>query len=183
MTAMDGKDDLKPIIEALIFVSDVPLSEAKLKEIVGNGLDGPQIRSCVAALNDEYRKEGRSFEIIRVAQGYQMVTRKEYGDWASRLYKGRSRTRLSRAALETVAIIAYRQPIIRAGIEAIRGVGVDGVLATLLERNLIRIAGRQPGLGRPLLYATSREFLRYFGLDRIEDLPTLKEVVRPDASQ
>lgn len=131
----------------------------------------------VEELNRVYEKNHHSFRIISGAGGYRFATLPEFGPWVKRLVMGSGRIRLSRASLETISVIAYRQPISRAEIEAIRGVDVSGVLRLLLDRRLIGIQGKSPGAGRALLYVTTQEFLRHLGLNSLEDLPPLKEWV------
>lgn len=176
------QEQIKRIIEAVLFVSDKPVSISQFKQIFDNS-DGRLMRTCVEQLQQEYQQENRSFQIVEVAGGFQMATRPEYSSWLKKLYKSRTSTKLSRAALETLAIIAYRQPIIRSEIEAIRGVNVEGVLATLLERGLIKIAGRKDIIGRPLIYATTKEFLEYFGLNSLKELPQLQEFKEEDIAR
>ncbi|MCK4248735.1 MAG: SMC-Scp complex subunit ScpB [Candidatus Omnitrophica bacterium] len=176
------REQIKSIIEAVLFVSDKPVSVGQLKEIV-DSLDGPMMRQCVEQLQSEYEKSNRSFQIVEVAGGFQMTTGPEYGQWLKKLYKSRTSNKLSQPALETLAIVAYRQPIIRSEIELIRGVNVDGVLATLLERGVVKIAGRRDVIGRPLIYATTREFLEYFGLNSLKELPQLKEFKEEDIAR
>lgn len=166
---------IKPIIEALLFASDSPVSIERMRSIV-EGVGARQIEEIIDQLNDEYERKERCFHIIEVAGGYQFATHPQYAPWIKRLYRGRRLPRLSPAALETLAIVAFKEPIIRAEIEAIRGVNVEGVLKTLLERNLITVVGREESPGRPLLYATTQEFLIYFGLNSISDLPKPKEL-------
>ena len=168
------------IIEAMLFSSDTALTLNDLSAIL-DGMATRTIERHVEELNAFYDRENRSFRISVVAGGFQMVTRPEYARWIKRLYRGRIPSRLTQASLECLAIVAYRQPISRTEIEAIRGVNVDGVMRTLLDRNLIRIAGRGEGVGRPILYATTDEFLRYFGLNKLADMPKvdeLKEILR-----
>jgi segregation and condensation protein B len=141
-------------------------------------LDGhskAQIVSHLEALQERCRQADRGVMLIQVAEGYRLVTKPELATWIQRL-QGARPARLSRAALETLAIIAYRQPITKPEIEAIRGVTIDGVLKTLVERDLIRILGRKAEVGRPILYGTSRQFLEYFGFKDLSELPTLKEI-------
>jgi segregation and condensation protein B len=167
--------DQENIIEALLFASDHPLSLRQLMTLVGNV--GPSdLRKVLSGLRQRYDQHGHSFQIIEIAGGYQLCTRPRYSPWIKKLYHSRSNARLSRPALETLAIIAYQQPIVRTEIEAIRGVNIEGVLQTLLQRNLITIRGRKKAPGRPLLYGTTDEFLRYFGLNKITDLPSREEL-------
>ena len=169
------KDNLHRIVEALLFASDVPLSVEKMKEI----LDGPgikQIRNALQRLEESYDNSGSAIKLVELAGGYQLVSREEYVQFIQKMYRGRSSPRLTQRALETLAIIAYKQPITKQEMEAIRGVNVDGVVKTLLERNLVKIEGRQKAPGNPLLYGTSKFFLQYFGLNSLADLPKLKEI-------
>ncbi len=139
-------------------------------------LDLDVIRQAVGLLNDSYNESGRSFHIVEIAGGYQFATKPSVSMYVSRLYKERSRRRLSSAALETLAIVAYKQPVSKADIENIRGVNCDEVLKSLLEKNLVTITGRAETVGRPLLYGTTDEFLRQFGLPSMKDLPKPREI-------
>jgi segregation and condensation protein B len=162
-------------IEALLFASDAPISVGRLSSITGES-STKTIKEAVAELEEFYRSCNRSFGIVEVAGGYQVATLPEFASTVSLLFKSRRKARLSQAALETLAIIAYRQPISRAGVEAIRGVNCDGVLSTLTERELIVISGRGEGLGRPFLYSTTARFLEYLGLKDIRDIPDMEEL-------
>jgi segregation and condensation protein B len=139
--------------------------------------DSPQLTNLIPKLQDKFVMENRPLEIQEVAGGYQITTRAEYETWVRRLLNKSGKLTLSQAALETLAIIAYKQPVNRFEIEAVRGVDCSGVLKTVLDRNLIKIKGRDEGPGRPLLYATTDTFLEYFGLNRISDMPKLKEII------
>jgi len=172
------KNEAKRIIEAILFVSDKPVSIATLKEVLRD-IEPTEIRSCMEELNSEYNSSGRSFSIREIAGGFQMLTDPVYSTWISSLYK-KPADRMTVPALETLAIIAYKQPLTRSDIEAIRGVNVDGVLHTLEERSLIKTRGRVDGPGRPMLYGTTNEFLQHFGLKSLEDLPKLKEFQESD---
>lgn len=163
------------IVESLLFASDRPLSVRELKVLMED-VDAKEIEEAIETLTGQYEQEGRSFQIVQLAGGYQICTRPQYAKWIQGLYRSRARSRLSKPALETLAIIAYKQPILRAEIESLRGVCVDSVLQTLLERDLIAVKGRKASVGRPLLYGTTAEFLRYFGLNRITDLPAEREL-------
>jgi len=167
--------EIKRIVEALIFASDMPLTEERIKETLqeSNGFDADAV---VSALNDEYAGSGRAFVIQKVAGGYLLATRPEYAGWIRQLYIGRHKSRLSQAALETLAIVAFKQPVSRVEVAQIRGVDPDGVLKNLLDRRLITISGRAEGLGRPLLYTTTPEFLQYFGLNDLSQLPKPREI-------
>ena len=165
---------LAAIVESMLLASGAPVPLARLVE----ALDGPERREVTAALrslSESYEREGRGLRLVYVAGGYQLRSAPEHGHWVRRLLGGRA-PRLSRPMLETVAIIAYRQPCTRPEIEAIRGVDADAVLSTLLERRLIRIVGRKDAPGRPLLYATTKDFLEVFGLPDLQALPPLAEV-------
>jgi segregation and condensation protein B len=172
------RDSTKKVIEALLFVSDKPVSIDAIKDIL-KSVDPTDIRAMIEELNKEYAASNRSFSIKEIAGGFQMMTDPVYSKWILALYK-RPPDRLTGPALETLAIIAYRQPLTRSEIEVIRGVNVDGVLHTLEERNLIRTRGRVDGPGRPILYGTTQEFLQHFGLKSLEELPKLKEFQEGD---
>ena len=169
------KDNLIKIVESLLFASDTPLSAVKLKEVIEN-VTVKDIKNTISALNNFYEKNNSPLDIIELAGGYQIATRAEYAPYIQKLFKGRNISRLTQRALETLAIIAYKQPITKQEIEAIRGVNVDGVIRTLLERKLITIEGRQKAPGNPLLYGTTKIFLQYFGLKTLDSLPKLKEI-------
>jgi segregation and condensation protein B len=168
-------NEIKKILEALIFASDTPITENRIKNVVME-LDSAQINDIVNELNSEYDQNGHAFKIAQLAGGFQFVTRSEYAQYIKKYYKGRAKSRLSRAALETLAIVAFKQPISRPEIDSIRGVNSDGVVKNLLERNLICITGRSEHIGRALLYSTTPEFLQYFGVNDIADLPKPKEI-------
>ncbi|MBS1271773.1 MAG: Segregation and condensation protein B [Candidatus Marinimicrobia bacterium] len=168
-------DHYTSVIEALLFASDKPISAGKVRGCFEEDESIP-VQEIINALNEHYEETDRAFFIMEVAGGYQLVSRQEYEPYIKQLYVSSSRMRLSQAALETLAIVAYKQPVSRPDIDAIRGVNSDGVLRTLLERDLIDIKGREETPGRPLLYGTSEGFLRYFGLNSIKDLPKLKEI-------
>jgi segregation and condensation protein B len=172
------KHEAKRIIEAILFVSDKPVSIMTLKDVLKE-IEPADIRAYMEELNAEYGSSGRSFGIKEIAGGFQMLTDPVYSEWISSLYK-RPPDRLTGPALETLAIIAYKQPLTRSDIEMIRGVNVDGVLHTLEERALIRTRGRVDAPGRPILYGTTNEFLQHFGLKSLEDLPKLKEFQEGD---
>lgn len=170
----------KSIIESLLFVTGEPLTLPVIKNITG--LHETAIRQVLDDLISEYREKNRGVLIIEIANGYQMVTNPAYAQWVKKLRNTSAASRLSMPALETLAIIAYNQPIIKADLELIRGVNSDGVIKTLLDRRLIKIMGRKEVPGKPLLYGTTREFLQYFGLKDLSELPTLKELTREEAA-
>ncbi len=169
------KNENLQIIESLLFASDTPLTINKLKEIIPDS-DTKKIKKSIETLNENYEKSASSLKIIEVANGFQLVTREEYSAYIQQLFKGRSASKLTNPGLETLAIIAYEQPITKQRMEQVRGVNVDGVVKTLLERNLISIVGREKVPGNPLLYGTTNFFLEYFGIKSIKDLPKLKEI-------
>jgi segregation and condensation protein B len=164
------------IVEALLFASDTPLTAKKLREIVPEVGTEKNIRKLVSQIDEKYEKQNSPYKIIELAGGYQITTRDEFASWITQLYKSRSKSKLTRKGLETLAIIAYKQPITKVEVEKIRGVNADGVIRTLNERNLITIKGREKAPGNPLLYGTTDYFLEYFGLNAISDLPKLKEI-------
>ena len=168
-------EDRLPVLEALLFSADAPLPPRKLGEIL-DGVTEKTLRQMVEQLNQTYEQTGRSFRIKFVAGGYRMYTLPDFAPFIEKLYQSRQSTRLSQKALETLAIIAYRQPITRPEIEQIRGVNVDSVMKTLLNRKLITIAGTADAPGTPYLYKTTEKFLEYFGLKSLKDLPRLKEI-------
>ncbi|HIJ55815.1 MAG TPA: SMC-Scp complex subunit ScpB [Deltaproteobacteria bacterium] len=167
-------DNIKNIIESLLFVSETPLTIDRIKSVISTE-DTKGIRTVLEQLADEYESRGGGFYLGEVAGGFQIRTRPEYTEWIKRLIQPNPQ-RLSKAALETLAIIAYKQPVIRSDVEHVRGVDSGGVLRLLLERKFIRILGRKEIPGRPLIYATTKEFLQVFDLKDLKDLPTLKEI-------
>jgi segregation and condensation protein B len=167
-------DNLKSIIESLLFVSDEPLTVDRLKSVL-NPAAASDIRSALNLLAEEYEARNGGFHLKEIAGGYQLRTRPEFSEWITKLVQPRA-PRLSKAALETLAIIAYKQPVIRSDVEHIRGVDCGGVIRVLLERNLIRVLGRKEIPGRPLIYATTKRFLEVFDLKDLKDLPTPKEI-------
>ena len=166
------KSDL--IIEALLFASPTPLNQSQLNQVFDNSI--PNLKEAIDRLNHFYSNHNRSYLIEPVAGGYQLVTKSNYDIWIRRLIGKSNKLTLSAAALDSLAIIAYKQPIGRYDIEAIRGVDSSGVVKTLLSKNLIKIKGRGAGPGRPLLYSTTKIFLEYFGINHLSDMPKLKEV-------
>ena len=167
-------EEKRRIVEALILAAPEPIGAARLAEIVPRATPA-QVRALVDELNAEYAAQGRGFEIWEVAGGWQIRTRPELAAYVAQLHALRP-LRLSSAALETLAVIAYRQPLTRAEIEHVRGVDVGATLRSLVERKLARIAGHREVPGRPMLYATTRRFLEVFGLGGLEDLPTLRDL-------
>lgn len=169
--------DLSPkrVFEALLFASSRPLTANEVRKLIP-GITARHIEGFASELQGEYSREGRSFELIEIAGGYQIVTRKEYAPWIARLELQKKIRQASRSALETLAILAYKQPITRAEIEDLRGVDISGVLTTLLERGFIKIVGKKEVPGRPFLYGTTEKFLEHFGLKSINELPPIQEI-------
>jgi segregation and condensation protein B len=170
------------VVEALLFASDEPIEPERVRDVLGLA-HVAEARALVEELRRRYEGPGRGLTIADVAGGYRMVTRTEMAPWLVKLARARTRGRLSRPALETLAIVGYKQPVSRPEVDAIRGVNSEGVLESLLERRLIRTAGRKDAPGRPFLYETTREFLVAFGLRDLGELPNVDgELVRPDPS-
>ncbi len=174
---MDDRDILR-VVEALLFVSDKPLTIAEISGVLEDE-ESARVIEVLRQLQESYETQQRGLRLTEVAGGYQLTTHPDCAPWLKRLYRQTHAERLSTPSLETLAIIAYRQPISRPEMEAIRGVNVDGVIRTLLDKRLIRIAGRKDAPGRPVLYGTTREFLQYFGLNALDELPQLDEVRPP----
>ncbi len=170
-----GGSGLKGILEALLFVSGEPLSLDRMIGVL-EGASRAEVHEAMRALQADYAADGRGLQIVEVAGGYQMATRADCSVWIKRLEKAKAGAKVSRSAMETLAIIAYKQPLVRAEIEQIRGVDTAGVLRTLLDRRLIRIVGRKDIPGRPLMYGTSKQFLQAFGLKDLADLPALRDI-------
>ncbi|MEW6556727.1 MAG: SMC-Scp complex subunit ScpB [Elusimicrobiota bacterium] len=166
--------ELKKIIEALLFVAQTPLQLETLIQITEKTAN--EIKHAIAELKTEYETNQSALQIIEIAEGWQLTTRKEFAGFIKKLYKEETTLKLSSSALETLAIIAYKQPITRAEIEAIRGVEVSAVLKTLIEKNLVRTCGRKDTVGTPFLYGTTQQFLIYFGLKSTDELPSLEEI-------
>jgi len=167
-------DKVRAIIEAILMTADAPVSPGKLQSLL-KGVNGRDIRQATDELNEQYRAHGHAMSVVEVAGGFQVATRSDYGPWV-RKFHDRGHVRLSQAALETLAIVAFKQPIARVEIDSIRGVDSGGVMRTLLEVNMIRIVGRSEGVGRPMLFGTTRDFMTHFGLKSLADLPKPKEL-------
>ncbi|MEK6799482.1 MAG: SMC-Scp complex subunit ScpB [Planctomycetota bacterium] len=170
----NGQVTPEAIVEALLMSTDDPLPGSRIAQILGVG-DANDVRRHVEALNERYQRCGASFRVESIAKGYQLLTLPSYHTWIQKLHKARSDSRLSSAALETLAVVAYKQPVIRANIEAIRGVAAGDMLLRLREMDLVRIVGRAEEIGRPLLYGTTNRFLEIFGLASLKDLPKLDD--------
>lgn len=176
--------EIRRAIEALLFVFGEPMAHKRLLEILPD-VDSAHLRGLIQELNGEYAASGRTFRIQEVAGGYQLVTDPQYAPWIRRALQSPKPDSVSAAALETLAIIAYRQPVTKAEIEAIRGVDISASLDTLIERRFVRVAGRKESPGRPFLYGTTVEFLRHFGLKSLEALPAMQvpTVNEPELAQ
>ena len=173
--------EIKPILESLLFVSDSPIRLETLVEILPES-NKEAILEGIRQIQEEYEDPSKGIGLTEIAGGYQFRTKPSWAGWVSRLKKVKA-VKLSQAALETLAIVAYRQPIIRPAIEEIRGVDSGSVLHTLLEKGLIKMMGRKDLPGRPIVYGTSKGFLELFGLNALSDLPTLKEIQPPPAPE
>lgn len=167
-------DELKSYLESSLFVSSEPLSAADLSDYFDS--DGNKVRELMEELKDEYDRKDRGFQLIKVAGGFKMTTRREHYALLKKLFGERTLTRLSDAAIETLVIVAYHQPVTRSEAEAIRGVDCQSVLQTLLEKDFIRISGRRDEIGRPIEYVTTDRFLDYFGLNSLNELPDENEI-------
>ena len=175
MTVGEDLDELKSIIESLIFASPDPVS---LKVIVKTIDSEPpeHVAEALASVCQEWKDRSGGLQLVEVAGGYQIVTKPELHEWVRRLFHEHSKQRLSIPALETLAVVAYRQPVTGPEITEIRGVNTSGVLGTLVERRLVKVVGRRAVIGRPFLYATTREFLDRFGLNDLGDLPKVEDM-------
>ena len=186
-------NELKNAIEALLFASERPLSADEIKNVFsaegGSASGGDEkinaedIKTAAENLRNEYETQGRGFRLFEMAGGYQLVSDAKYASYLKKFYQVREKKKLSQASLETLSVVAYRQPVTKAEIEFIRGVNVDGALKTLLEKGLVRIAGRKEIPGRPILYGTTDEFLQHFALNSLKDLPPLKEYTEKDLEE
>ncbi len=176
---------IRSVVEAILFSTDSPLPAARIGKVAG-GLSAGEVKEHIASLNEQYEVAGASFRIEEIARGYQMLTLPEYNEWLGKLFKARGEFKVTGAAMEALAVVAYRQPAMRAEVEEIRGVGCGEVLQRLREMNLVKIAGRADVIGRPLLYGTTKRFLEVFGLASLDELPkveALKEKGRRGSGQ
>lgn len=173
----DINPELKGAVEAIIFISEGPATIAEIQDIL-EGLDSETINSIVQELKGDYEQRNSGIKLIDVAGGYQMVTSPNYANFIKKFYKKKHSEKLTLPSLETLSIIAYKQPVTKVEIESIRGVNVDGVIKNLLEKGLIRIVGKKEVIGRPFVYGSTRNFLEYFGLNSLEELPPVEEFVQ-----
>jgi segregation and condensation protein B len=171
---MNTQDNRKSVIEALLLASEKPLPLEQIRIVLDN-LDAAETCRLVEELKVEYEQANRGIRIAEIAGGFQMITAAVFAPFLKKLFKDRNAEKLSKPALETLAIIAYKQPLTRTEIELLRNVNVDGVIKSLVDKNLIRIAGRKKAPGRPCVYGTTRQFLEHFGLKSLEDLPKIEE--------
>lgn len=170
--------NVENVIEAILFASDEPLTKARLVKIAELS-SSKQVTDSVKSLNKQYRETGRCFRVERIAGGYQMMTLPVFNTWLRKMQKVKTDSKLSQAALETLAVIAYKQPVIRANVEAIRGVASGEMIRSLMYKGLVKIVGREEVIGRPLLYGTTKKFLEVFGLNSLKDLPDVEELKKP----
>jgi segregation and condensation protein B len=171
------KDQVKRVVETLLYMTDHALSAAEISSIVElKAWDDAAIAGVIKEIGDQLTAQGSPLRVVEVAGGYQMATQPDMAPWIRRMYKERLTVKLSPSSLETLAIIAYKQPITRGEIEQIRGVEASGVMDTLVERRLVKIVGRKETIGRPLLYGTTPDFLRHFGLKHLSELPDLSQL-------
>jgi len=169
-----SENNVKSVIEALLFSSEKPLALEQIKKVL-DGYDTNQIRLIIEELRADYERDRRGIRVVEVAGGFRMITSSDYATFLKKFYKERKIERLSRQGLETLAIIAYKQPLTKGEIEILRNVNADGVMGSLLEKNLIRICGRKKAPGRPFVYGTTKQFLEYFGLKSLEELPKMED--------
>lgn len=165
----------KLVVEALIFASSKPLTPAEIRKVT-KALTVSQIEKIVAELKEDYQKTERCFELLEIAGGYELSTKREFAPWILKIELQRKARQATQSALETLAILAYKQPLTRAEIEALRGVDTSGVLSTLMEKNFIKIVGKKEVPGRPFMYGTTEKFLEHFGLKQLQDLPSIEEI-------
>lgn len=168
-----SENNLKAVIEALLFASDKPLSLERMRNALDN-MDAAQIRGILEELKNDYEKSERGVRIAEIAGGFQIITAPAFAPFLKKLYKDRHADKLSKPALETLAIIAYKQPVTKLEVESLRSVNVDGVFYNLMDKGLIRVAGRKKAPGRPKVYGTTAQFLEYFGLKSLEELPKIE---------
>ncbi|MCD4830319.1 MAG: SMC-Scp complex subunit ScpB [Anaerohalosphaeraceae bacterium] len=171
---------VETVIEAILFASDEPLNIARLADIAEISGGAKQVREAIEALNEKYRNANCAFRVEEIAGGFQMMTLSVYNNWLRKLLRVRTDNKLTQASLETLAIVAYKQPIIRADVEAIRGVASGELIRSLMYKGLVKIVGRAEVLGRPMLYGTTKKFLEIFGLNTLKDLPKVEELKNPN---
>lgn len=178
MRALYARDGKLARVEAALVIADEPLAVRKLAEVAGLA-DGAEARACIERLQKLYDADGCAFQVEEIAGGYQLLTRARYHPWLARLKRTGYELRLGSAALETLAVVAYKQPIMRAEVEKVRGVACGEVIRQLMEKGLVKVAGKHDSLGRPQLYGTTKKFLQTFGLNTLQDLPEVESLRRP----
>lgn len=174
-----SENNIKSAIEAMLFASEKPLTLEQIRGALDN-LAANEVQKVIEELKTEYEQNNRGMRVAEIAGGFQMITAADFAPFLKKLFKDRYAQRISKQALETLAIIAYKQPLTRNEIEILRNVNVDGVMKSLLDKNLIRISGRKKSPGRPIVYGTTRQFLEHFGLMSLEDLPKIEELNTPE---
>jgi segregation and condensation protein B len=179
---MSEEATIKSIIEAILFANDKPVLVEQIKNDLFQDLEPSRIRDILNELKSEYENQNRGLRIVEVAGGFQMVTSPTFADYLKKFYRGQKKERLSRPTLETLAIIAYKQPVTKLQIKSIRGVDIDGIINSLKEAGMIRTVGRRRAPGRPFLYGTTRQFLEHFGLKSLEDLPNVENFSKMEAA-
>ncbi len=174
-------NDRRKVLELLLFLADRPLRAVDFQSVMDEDFPGEEaLKADLAELTAELDGRGSPLQVLEIAQGWQLASRPAFSQWVRRLFKQKTTLRLSPSALETLSIVAYKQPITRGEIEDVRGVDVGGVMDTLLERKMVKVVGRKEALGRPLLFGTTLEFMKQFGLKSLDELPRLEELVPPE---
>jgi len=173
----------RQVVEALLFAADQPLSAGRMAQALGQPYGAAEVRAFIRELNQEYSARGHAFEVAEVAGGFQLLSRPEFKPYIASLFRHRRQEKLSQPAVETLAIVAYRQPILRAQVDDIRGVQSGPLLRSLMERGLVKVVGRQNAPGRPMLYGTTRLFLQHFGLKSLRELPRVEELAPPQPAR
>ena len=168
------EDNRRAVIEALLLASERPLALEKIRAVLDN-LPAQEVLGIIQKLTEEYEENKRGIRIVEIAGGFQMITAPDFAPFLKKLFKDRNTEKLSKPSLETLAIIAYKQPLTRGEIELLRNVNVDGVMKNLLDKNLVRICGRKKAPGNPYVYGTTRQFLEHFGLKSLQDLPKIED--------
>ena len=171
-------NEIKKILEALLFITEQPVSLKMLESLFDPPVAREELQGLLASLAAEYAQRGSALEVREIAGGWQFSTRPEFAPWIRKLFKDRLTYRLSSSAMETLSIVAYKQPITRSEIESIRGVNVDHAMRNLIERDLIKLTGRAESLGRPIQYGTTHKFLDHFGIGNIKDLPMIEDLAK-----
>ncbi len=177
------QNELKAVVEALLLASDRPLTAEEMKQAFDENVSAGDLREQLEILTAEYESQNRGIRLAQIAGGYQLVTDEKLSAYLKRFCQSREKKKFSQATLETLSVIAYRQPVTRADIEFIRGVNVDGALQTLVDKNMVQVVGRKEVPGRPMLYGTTKEFLERFGLNTVKELPPLAEFTEKDIDQ